>query len=154
MNGPPIRLIIPVGLHGRITVVQDNGALDLPFENGVYVCRIPTNGTLRVGSLKPWRLAHEEKAFLTSGQPLAKLLIGDREGPPWEIVVYSLASPGDQIDYFVGTHAQVLEYVARNPPGQTDAGLFVSGQWPTNRPPPDFVKRMLMTNNNHHGNNK
>ena len=89
---------------------------------------VPTNGSLVVASLEPFRVWHQIDAFVSPpGIPLPVRQTNEPETASEEIALYELASPGREIRFFVGTHAEMLAYV-RKPVFETEAARWLAGQ--------------------------
>ena len=127
-QGPPVRIVVPAGFHGPVTIAQRDGGADVNPEKGIYVYGVPTNGTLVVASLEPFRVWHQIDAFVSpTGIPLPVRQTNEPEAAPGEIALYSLASPAREMRFFVGTHAEMEAYV-RKPVFDTEAARWLAGQ--------------------------
>jgi hypothetical protein len=77
----PIEFIIPNGLHGRVMVLHDKTAPDMPVVAGRYQAIIPVDGVLRIGSMRPFDQWHKESARFDDGKVLSIAFDGGSQAP-------------------------------------------------------------------------
>jgi hypothetical protein len=115
-SGPPVDIIVPKGFTGRIWIVLDASAQDIPLVNGRYQVVIPADGVLRVRSFRPFEQWHGSSPRYDDGTPLPEDF-GD--GPAGPEVVALRGGGGAMtwrdgkevrwLPYFVGTAKQYRE---------------------------------------------
>jgi hypothetical protein len=111
-----VEIVVPSGFTGRVWVIADPDAMDIPLVNGRYQVVIPPDGILRVSSLEPFEQWHQSFARFDDGTILAD----GYTGGPAIVALWGGASAVIQredrevawMEYFVGTEEQ---YGARPP---------------------------------------
>jgi hypothetical protein len=115
-SGRPIEYVVPDGYKGRLWVLFDPAASELPVIDGRYQVLFPPDGLLRVGSMRPFERWHESKARYVSGSPLQHNLIrGQSPIAPGAVAMWSLArsqtfpDKRDYIVWVVGTESDAKD---------------------------------------------
>ena len=73
----PIEFVVPDGYRGKVWILFDPIAPDLPVVNGRYQASFPSDGVLRVGSMRPFQQWHPSSARYANGTPLHADLLSD-----------------------------------------------------------------------------
>ncbi len=115
-SGRPIEYIVPDGHRGRVWVLYDPAAPELPVVDGRYRATFPADGVLRVGSMRPFGQWHETTARYTDGTPLpATLISGSSQVAPDTVGMWGGtrgATWPDKRDYIVWVVGTEAEYKA------------------------------------------
>ena len=112
-SGRPIEYVIPDGYRGKVWVLLDPNAPNLPVIGGRYQVEFPAQGLLRVRSMQPFERWHGSSARFAGGTGLAVDLVpGQSTVSPFTIAMWSLArgstwpNQRDYIAWVVGTEAE------------------------------------------------
>jgi hypothetical protein len=104
-SGRPIEYVVPDGYTGRVWVLLDPEAPDLPVVNGRYRVMFPASGVFRVKSMSPFEHWHEASARYEHGRSLpTDLLSGSSQVAPATMGMWSGTRGStwpDQRDYIV-----------------------------------------------------
>ncbi len=125
-EGRRVEYFLPDDYRGEFVIIENKHAAPLPIENGAEICRIPTNGVLHAERLTNFRRWHAVGARYFSGHSIPVRFTSDPEVAPNEVCVYELGDAGSRLEFFVGTHSEMMDRV-RHPPAQTEAEEFWSG---------------------------
>lgn len=112
-SGRQVEYVIPDGHRGRLWVLLDLQAPELPLVDGRYRVEFPKDGVLRVRSMQPLELWHHSSARFADGTPLPTVLVqGQSPHVTSAVAMWSLARGStwpdkrDYIAWVVGTEVE------------------------------------------------
>jgi len=115
-SGSPVRIVVPGEFRGLVRIVEDKSGVEVPFENGELIFRIPTNGVLTVKETVGFGEWHQEQANFSNGEPLPILPRTAPEPGPGKAALYGLGRSQKQLRFFVGTQGQMIDFL-KSPSG-------------------------------------
>jgi hypothetical protein len=118
-----VLFIIPDGYRGPVDITEHKGGNEVPFEDGRYVYRVPTNGVLKVTVAEGFRRWHQSSAIYESGGAIPMRQTSDPESAPNSVAFYNLWFTQSKYSFFVGTRSQMLNLIT-HPPAENEAVEF------------------------------
>jgi len=102
-SGFPVRLIIPEGFKGLITITYDNQAPRVWPRGGEYAYQISSDGVLRVRKSAKYENWHYVRASFSNGQEIATIYPVASDG----ITLFSIGrSAAGTLLYFLGSEEE------------------------------------------------
>jgi hypothetical protein len=71
-GGKPVHFIIPDSYRGLFVITENPNASAIPVIDGRYCITVPSDGRVKVKSMRPLRVWHSETAAFASGEHLPK----------------------------------------------------------------------------------